>query len=372
MAGCAFYAIFLLLICCELKGVTSYEAVGFAAYGAVGRTVAAVIIAMQNFGALTGYIVILKDLLPRLVAEAGGWDLGHGPWWSSPSLLVVGLVLVVVWPMTWLRDIGALGYTSGFSITVMLFFTIVIVPRSGDISWTGAVQRMDLSQTQGCAAHVTRFDAGFAEVFPTLAFSFVCHTALLPIYTELRTRTVGHMLKVAGTSMAACFGLYGLAGVFGYLAFRGATQGDLLDQMAQYSPHDTLVLACRILVAASVTVTIPLLNYPARRAITMAACYSTRNTFSWTRHVGIGTATLALVTLLALVVPSITTVFGIAGCTTSVGLVFVLPGVFYIRLTKMTGVNGDFSGHRLGALLLVIGGVVVGVASLVVVISRLI
>jgi len=372
MAGCAFYAIFLLLICCELKGVTSYEAVGFAAYGVVGRTVAAVIIAMQNFGALTGYIVILKDLLPRLVAEAGHFKVGHGPWWSHPALLVVGVVVVVVWPMTWLRDIGALGFTSGFSITVMLLFTIVIVLRSSSISCTEAVQRLELHHTEGCQAHATHFDAGFAEVFPTLAFSFVCHTALLPIYTELKTRTVGHMLKVAGTSMAACFTLYGLAGVFGYLAFRGATQGDLLDEMAKYSPDDSLVLACRILVAASVTVTIPLINYPARRAITMAACYSTRDKFSWVRHVGIGTGTLALVTLLALVVPSITTVFGVAGCTTSVGLVFVLPGMFYIRLTKMTGVNGDFSGHRLGALLLVIGGVVVGVASLVGVISKLI
>ena len=364
MAGCAFYAIVLLLLCCEMTGVHAYEAVGFAAYGPVGRTAAAVVVTLQNFGAMSGYLIILKDLLPSLVAEAGGFSAGEGPWWSGSTVLVLAVVVCLVWPLTMLRDIGALSVTSGFSITTMFFFTLVILIKFTTVSCTEAVQRLDLSPHLQCHAEAAIVDVGFAEVFPTLAFSFVCHTALLPIYTELRTRTVPAMMKVAGTSIALCFGLYLLAGIFGYLAFRGATQGDLLKQFAAYDPKDDLVLACRVLVAASVTLTIPLINYPARKAVIQTFWFASRNTFSWLRHIAVGTATLALVTLIALTVPSITAVFGVVGCTTSVGLVFVMPALFYLRITRVKGVSADLSGHRLGAMCMLVGGITVGAASL--------
>ena len=36
---------------------------------------------------------------------------------------------------------------------------------------------------------------------PTMTFSFVCHTAILPIYAELKSKSAGQMKKIAGTTM---------------------------------------------------------------------------------------------------------------------------------------------------------------------------
>ena len=72
MGGFALYGIILLLKCCELAGVTSYEEVGFAAYGKPGKVVASIIILMQNFGAMIGYMVVLGDVLPKLICTLDG------------------------------------------------------------------------------------------------------------------------------------------------------------------------------------------------------------------------------------------------------------------------------------------------------------
>ena len=59
----------------------------------------------------------------------------------------------------------------------------------------------------------------WAYSIPTMTFSFVCHTAVLPIYAELKHPSVPRMQKVANTSIGLCFLLYSLAALFGFLTF---------------------------------------------------------------------------------------------------------------------------------------------------------
>ena len=51
------------------------------------------------------------------------------PWYFNGDIIVIVVVLCVVVPLASLKNIEFLGYTSGFSISCMVFFTIIIVVK---------------------------------------------------------------------------------------------------------------------------------------------------------------------------------------------------------------------------------------------------
>ena len=50
-------------------------------------------------------------------------------WYFNGDIIVIVVVLLVVVPLASLKSIEFLGYTSGFSISCMVFFTIIIVVK---------------------------------------------------------------------------------------------------------------------------------------------------------------------------------------------------------------------------------------------------
>lgn len=54
--------------------------------------------------------------------------------------------------------------------------------------------------------------------------------------------------------------------------------------------------------------------------------------FRWSIHIGIAFCLLFLVNLLVIFVPSIRDIFGLIGATSAPSLIFILPGIFYIRI----------------------------------------
>jgi len=255
--------------------VTAYEHIGQHAFGDVGRRVTGVIILLQNSGAMTSYLVILGDLLPSvrvcgdcghgLVVERGaclthhcahrafvcvvqlirevlhslGVSSAHMSPWDDRTFLMIAACVIVVLPLVSARHLGFLGYSSGASISIMIFFSFVVAYRSVDVDWcpyvshtwhgtvatntTLGVTKWDHSDSR-CEMEALHVNINTFYVLPTMAFSFVCHTSLLPIYKELHNRSSARMMKVAHCSVAICFALYMLAGITGYSAFRNYVQ----------------------------------------------------------------------------------------------------------------------------------------------------
>ncbi|KAG7269897.1 hypothetical protein CRUP_032902, partial [Coryphaenoides rupestris] len=54
--------------------------------------------------------------------------------------------------------------------------------------------------------------------------------------------------------------------------------------------------------------------------------------FHWARHIAIAVVLLFIVNLLVILIPSIRDIFGLIGATSAPSLIFILPGVFYIRI----------------------------------------
>uniref|UniRef100_A0A4W4FJ80 Amino acid transporter transmembrane domain-containing protein n=1 Tax=Electrophorus electricus TaxID=8005 RepID=A0A4W4FJ80_ELEEL len=313
------YSIHLLLRSAGVVGIRAYEQLGKRALGHTGKILAAVVITMHNIGG-------------ELQCQIGyycKWE-----WFLNGNYLIIIVSICIILPLALMRQLGYLGYTSGFSLTCMVFFLISVIykkfnipcPLQGFSNYTAVNISIDVE----CEAKYFTINQQTAYTVPILAFAFVCHPEVLPIYTELHNPTKRRMQAIANVSILGMFVMYLLTAIFGYLTFFANTEAELLHTYSKVDPLDTLILCVRLAVLVAVTLTVPVVLFPIRRALLQLLF--PEKPFHWARHIFIAVCLLFFVNLLVIFVPNIRDIFGIIGATSAPSLIFILPGLFYIRI----------------------------------------
>uniref|UniRef100_A0A8B9LGZ3 Solute carrier family 38 member 3 n=1 Tax=Astyanax mexicanus TaxID=7994 RepID=A0A8B9LGZ3_ASTMX len=304
------YSIHLLLKSAGVVGIRAYEQLGYRAFGQPGKVVAGLIITIHNIGAMSSYLYIVKIELPAVIIGLLGQEDSSGEWYLEGKFLIMIVSVCVILPLALMRQLGYLGYTSGFSLSCMVFFLIAVIYKK-------FVTECPFLSGNSSAAYT----------IPILAFAFVCHPEVLPIYTELKKPTKQRMQNIANISILAMFVMYLLTAIFGYLTYYDGVLDELLKN---YSKTDTLMLCVRLAVLIAVTLTVPVVLFPIRRAVLQLLFPD--KPFHWARHILIALCLLFLVNLLVIFVPNIREIFGVIGATSAPSLIFILPGIFYTRI----------------------------------------
>uniref|UniRef100_A0A4W4FIQ7 Amino acid transporter transmembrane domain-containing protein n=1 Tax=Electrophorus electricus TaxID=8005 RepID=A0A4W4FIQ7_ELEEL len=325
------YSIHLLLRSAGVVGIRAYEQLGKRALGHTGKILAAVVITMHNIGAMSSYLFIVKYELPLVIQAFLGLQHSTGEWFLNGNYLIIIVSICIILPLALMRQLGYLGYTSGFSLTCMVFFLISVIykkfnipcPLQGFSNYTAVNISIDVE----CEAKYFTINQQTAYTVPILAFAFVCHPEVLPIYTELHNPTKRRMQAIANVSILGMFVMYLLTAIFGYLTF---FEAELLHTYSKVDPLDTLILCVRLAVLVAVTLTVPVVLFPIRRALLQLLF--PEKPFHWARHIFIAVCLLFFVNLLVIFVPNIRDIFGIIGATSAPSLIFILPGLFYIRI----------------------------------------
>ncbi|RXM35452.1 Sodium-coupled neutral amino acid transporter 4 [Acipenser ruthenus] len=120
------YSVHLLLLTSKEGGSLIYEKLGEKAFGWPGKLAAFLSITMQNIGAMSSYLFIVKYELPEVIRAFMGLEENTGEWYLNGNYLVVIVSLAIILPLSMLKNLGYLGYTSGFSLTCMVFFLGVV------------------------------------------------------------------------------------------------------------------------------------------------------------------------------------------------------------------------------------------------------
>uniref|UniRef100_A0A8C6XJL7 Solute carrier family 38 member 5 n=1 Tax=Naja naja TaxID=35670 RepID=A0A8C6XJL7_NAJNA len=271
------YSIHLLLKCAGVVGESQFRRFHSICYGPQGKTLAI----LSFFTAMSSYLFIVKSELPLVIQTFLGLNQCNS---FVPFLLFTGY----------------LGYTSGLSLTCMCFFlsSVSYFQIPCPFNDTVVVNKQKLN--------------------------------LLPIYTELRRPSKRRMQSVANVSILAMFSMYLLTAIFGYLTFYGNVEAEMLHTYIRVDPLDKLILCVRLAVLLAVTLTVPVVLFPIRRAIQQLLF--PKKDFSWIRHVIIAFCLLFIVNLLVIFVPNIKDIFGVIGATSAPSLIFILPSIFYIRI----------------------------------------
>uniref|UniRef100_A0A6I8NHR8 Solute carrier family 38 member 5 n=1 Tax=Ornithorhynchus anatinus TaxID=9258 RepID=A0A6I8NHR8_ORNAN len=330
------YSIHLLLKCAGVVGIRAYEQLGQRAFGPAGKVVAAVIISIHNIGAMSSYLYIIKYELPLVIKTF----LDTEKWFLDGNILIVIVSIFIILPLALIEPhlpTGYLGYTSGLSLTCMVFFLISVIykkfqipcpllitsPDQNSGHYNGSLNSTHLministpkADEAVCTAKIFTVNSQTAYTIPILAFAFVCHPEVLPIYTELRSASKKRMQGVANMSILSMFFMYGLTAIFGYLTFYGKVEAEMLHTYSQVNQKDLLILCVRLAVLMAVTLTVPVVLFPIRRAIQQLLFHQKD-----------------FINLLVILIPNIRDIFGVIGATSAPSLIFILPSIFYIRI----------------------------------------
>ncbi|XP_042259498.1 sodium-coupled neutral amino acid transporter 4 [Thunnus albacares] len=405
------YSVHLLLMTAKEGGSLIYEKLGERAFGWPGKMAAFGSIIMQNIGAMSSYLFIVKYELPEVIRAFLGLEENSGEWYMNGNYLVVFVSIGIILPLSLLKNLGYLGYTSGFSLSCMVFFLGVLIYKktqlpcplpffyhhSSNLSMNASDMpglytlqnhsaQMDFSRAdvspavpgshdahhstgvhfephpddeEMCTAKYFVFNSQTAYTVPILAFAFVCHPEVLPIYSELKDRSRKKMQNVSNLSILAMLTMYMLSALFGYLTFYDNVEAELLHTFTKVYKFDTMLLLVRLAVLTAVTLTVPIVLFPIRSSIT-TLLFSKRE-FSWTRHMLIAAAILAFNNMLVIFVPTIRDIFGFIGSSAATMLIFILPAAFYLRLVKSVPFR---SPQKIGAAVFLIVGIVFMIGSL--------
>ncbi|TNM91695.1 hypothetical protein fugu_020075 [Takifugu bimaculatus] len=400
------YSVHLLLMTAKEGGSLIYEKLGERAFGWPGKMAAFGSIIMQNIGAMSSYLFIVKYELPEVIRTFLALEENSGEWYLNGNYLVIFVSIGVILPLSLLKNLGYLGYTSGFSLSCMVFFLGVVIYKKTQLpcplpfffhnanvsanasemmglyqhnsSALAGFSRADMSpallsgpgaQQPGAVPHADLeemctpkyfvFNSQTAYTIPILAFAFVCHPEVLPIYSELKDRTRRRMQNVSNLSILTMLLMYMMSALFGYLTFYDNVEAELLHTFTKVYKFDTMLLLVRLAVLTAVTLTVPIVLFPIRSSIT-TLLFSGRD-FSWTRHMLIAAAILAFNNMLVIFVPTIRDIFGFIGSSAATMLIFILPAAFYLRLVKSVPLR---SPQKIGAAVFLVVGVVFMIGSL--------
>ncbi|MBZ3877346.1 Guanine nucleotide-binding protein G(i) subunit alpha-2 [Sciurus carolinensis] len=271
-------------------------------------------------------------------------------WYLNGNYLVILVSVIVILPLALMRQLGYLGYSSGFSLSCMVFFLIAVIYKkfqvpcplplnlaniTGNFSHTEVIEeKVQLQGESEAAAFCTpsyfTLNSQTAYTIPIMAFAFVCHPEVLPIYTELKDPSKRKMQHISNLSIAVMYVMYFLAALFGYLTFYDGVESELLHTYSKVDPFDVLILCVRVAVLTAVTLTVPIVLFPVRRAIQQMLFQNQE--FSWLRHVLIATGLLTCINLLVIFAPNILGIFGVIGATSAPCLIFIFPAIFYFRI----------------------------------------
>jgi amino acid permease len=129
-------------------------------------------VAVKCFGVATSYLIVIGDLMPDVMDffDVGG-ALAHRQLW-----VLIGFLIVA--PLSCLRNLDSLKFTSFFAIGFVVFLTILITLYASDISDLDACEDIDAGEE--CKGDTSNFVGNMdtMRVFSIFVFGFTCQQVI--------------------------------------------------------------------------------------------------------------------------------------------------------------------------------------------------
>lgn len=305
-------------------------------------------IAIKCFGVSISYLIIVKSLMPNVVAalyhDLTSPDVNPPEWALSGRNWICILMLILV-PLSFLRDLHSLRHTSYvalFSVAYLVLVVIVCYFRP----LPGTPERGEI--------HLIKFTPNFVSTFPVQVFAYTCAQNLFPIFNEINRNTQKRMNIVIGTSIGGAALIYEIIAIFGYLTFGSKVGANII---AMYPSTSLFIAVGQLAIAILVMFSYPLQVHPCRNCLDKvfhAGHVLPRKTsgdedsddieiedehggspgMSPLKHVLLTVAIIASGFTIAYFVDDLQMVLSFVGSTGSTTISFILPGLFYWKLTR--------------------------------------
>ncbi|CAK7564668.1 MAG: hypothetical protein SEPTF4163_002567 [Sporothrix epigloea] len=319
-------------------------------------------IAIKCFGVGVSYLIIIGDLMPGVVlgfvGEASGIT-AQLPFLLDRHFWITAFMLVII-PLAFLRRLDSLKYTSVIALVSIGYLIVLVVyhfasdspSERGEvrlITWAGPVALL--------------------SSLPVVVFAYTCHQNMFSILNELKENTPGSVVGVISSSIGSAASIYILVAITGYLTFGSNVVGNIVSMY----PANVASTIGKAAIVILVLFSVPLQIHPCRASLDavlnwrpnkLAGSSGRSNgallprtngaptTAPATDSHGAPVVTLSdmrfaiLTTLIiagsyatALSVTSLDRVLAYVGSTGSTSISFILPGLFYYKISDPDSVH---------------------------------
>lgn len=213
-------------------------------------------IAIKCFGVGVSYLIIIGDLMPGVVL--GFVEVNQVvPFLIDRRFWVTAFMLIVI-PLSFLRRLDSLKYTSVIALISIGYLVILVVYHFGanDTLPTGHYQ-----------TPLRRFTwAGPVPTlasFPVIVFAYTCHQNMFSILNEIADNSHRRTTSVIIASIGSAAAIYVLVACTGYLSFGNEVGGNIV---AQYAPSTSTTIG-RAAIVVLVMFSYPLQVHPCRASV---------------------------------------------------------------------------------------------------------
>lgn len=266
------------------------------------------------------------------------------------SLTTISRLVVI--PLSFLRRLDSLKYTSVIALIAIGYLVILVVAHfiKGDtmadrgpirvIRWGGAIPTL--------------------SSFPVIVFAYTCHQNMFSILNEIANNSHFNTTSVVGTSIGSAGLIYVLVAITGYLSFGNNVVGNIVNA---YPPSVSATIG-RAAIVILVMFSYPLQVHPCRASVDAVLKWrwnsnvkpasapdaspprsvpllppniarKRENTeMGEKRFAAITTAIIVLSYIVAMTVSSLEAVLAYVGSTGSTSISFILPGLFYYKISS--------------------------------------
>lgn len=339
-----------------------YTAVAARTLGEYGPSLVDGSIVLQNFGSVCSYVILVGGLTTSIIGELSGGVTGA--WWQSFYFVTPLIVSILVLPPCLVRHFSNLRWLAAFSLFAIAAVVCLVV---GGSPLYADAERMTEVVESGLDAPLLwwNWTGSFAKM-GSLMFAVTFAPAALHSYSAMGTRTVKEWRAVAGMSVFTGALLCYFTGLAGYVAFRSATEGDILDNFS--GP----VAGCfKVLVVVHLILYIPSEVVILRHSLFKLAGLDVMVvSFAAVTAVTVGVLALIVGVVIALMLAGMAQgdIFGyildLTGGVTASLTGFIIPALAYLQATKGMVDRHDVDGknvaaYRTGCKVLAVFGMIV-------------
>ncbi|KAF8887317.1 vacuolar amino acid transporter 5 [Infundibulicybe gibba] len=309
-------------------------------------------IAIKCFGVSISYLIIIKGLMPNVVASLYH-DLTspttNPPAWAMNGSNWLTIFMLILVPLAFFRRLDSLRHTSYVALFSVAYLVIIVIrayfwplknmPEPGEI-------------------RLIHFTPTFVSTFPIQVFAFTCAQNLFPMYNEVASNTQERMNIIVGGSIGSATLTYEVIAVFGYLTF-GSKVGDNI--IAMYPSTSLFIAVGQLAIVILVMFSYPLQVHPCRNCLDKVfhfgqaqpavaksvhadedggeedeAVAEDHGNAEMTplKHTILTSVIIVSGLTIAYLVDDLRLVLSFVGSTGSTTISFILPGLFYWKLTR--------------------------------------
>lgn len=300
---------------CTFEDLMSYT---FGPYGSIFILWCMFVIA---YGSMVAYLLVVKDTIPVILQMLNiEVDIGR-------ELMLVITSMCIMLPLSMMKDLASLAFTSFLSIfaaitTVIL--TVVLSPIQQNV------------RNEGGIIQVVKNEAIKPSLFIGLSIlsdAFACHHAAYIVYGSLRKPSKRRWGLVTFHSLSLATIVFTVFGLAAYLGYLDETQANILNN---FPMDDSLANIARLLLTLTFFFTYPMEAIVGRHVL-FAIMYpdgdleSSSNVFCSISWRYIMTFTIYIMTLVpALLFDDLGPVLALTGAIGGSSLAYITPGVLYL------------------------------------------